>query len=140
VLGDARLSLESEAALGQLQKFDVVVLDAFNSDSIPVHLLTKEAMALYIRHLSGPDSVIAFHLSSRALDLRPVADGLSREYRMTCVEIEEPFSDWVLASANTDMMNTPELKKRSTPVTVRHAVPLWTDEYSNLWDVVRPMR
>jgi len=51
VLGDARVSLEREAAIGQLQKFDVVVLDAFNYDSIPVHLLTKEAMALYIQHL-----------------------------------------------------------------------------------------
>ena len=137
VLGDARLSLEREAAIGQLQKFDVVVLDAFNNDSIPVHLLTKEAMALYIRHLRGPDSVIAFHLTNRALDLRPVAYGLSREYRMTCLEVEEHFSDWLLASSNTDMMNSPEVKKRSTPVTIRHAVPLWTDEYSNLWDVVK---
>jgi hypothetical protein len=141
VLGDARLSLEKEAATGQLQKFDVVVLDAFSSDSIPVHLLTKEAMALYIQHLRGPDSVIAFHLSNRALDLRPVAYGLSREYRMTSVEVEQPgFSDWVLASANPDMMNVPELKKRSKPVSVGRAVPLWTDEYSNLFDVLRPMR
>jgi hypothetical protein len=140
VLGDARLSLEKEAATGQLQKFDVVVLDAFSSDSIPVHLLTKEAMALYIRHLSGSDSVIAFHLSNRALDLRPVAYGLSREYRMTSVEVEQPgFSVWVLASANPNMMNLPELKERSKPVTIRHAVPLWTDEYSNLFSVLRPI-
>jgi hypothetical protein len=141
VWGDGRLSLEREAAAGQLQKFDVLVLDAFSSDSIPVHLLTKEAMALYIRHLSGPDSVIAFHLSNRALDLRPVAYGLSREYRMACVEVEQPgFSDWILASASADALQSPELKKRSTPVTLRHAVPLWTDEYSNLWDVVRPIQ
>ncbi len=140
VLGDARLSLEKEAATGQLQKFDVVVLDAFSSDSIPVHLLTKEAMALYIRHLGGSDSVIAFHLSNRALDLRPVAYGLSREYRMTSVEVEQPgFSVWVLASANPNMMNLPELKERSKPVTILHAVPLWTDEYSNLFSVLRPI-
>jgi hypothetical protein len=141
VLNDARLSLEREAAAGQLQKFDLLVLDAFSSDSIPVHLLTKEAMALYLRHLSGPDSVIAFHLSNRGLDLRPVAYGLSREYGMSSVEVEQPgFSDWVLASANPDWMKSPELQKLSTPVTVRHGVPLWTDEYSNLWDVVRPIR
>jgi hypothetical protein len=137
VLGDARLSLEKEAAAGQLQKFDVVVLDAFSSDSVPVHLLTKEAMALYIRHLSGPNSVIAFHLTNRALDLRPVAYGLSREYHMNSVEVEQPgFSVWVLASANPRMMNLPELKERSKPVTIHHAVPLWTDEYSNLFDVL----
>jgi hypothetical protein len=140
VLNDARLSLEREAAAGQLQKFDLLVLDAFSSDSIPVHLLTKEAMALYLRHLSGPDSVIAFHLSNRGLDLRPVAYGLSREYGLTSVEVEQPgFSDWVLASPNPDWMKSPELQKLSTPVTVRHPVPLWTDEYSNLWDVVRPI-
>jgi len=141
VWGDGRLSLEREAAAGQFQKFDVLVLDGFSSDSIPVHLLTKEAMALYIRHLSGPDSVIAFHLSNRALDLRPVAYGLSREYRMACVEVEQSgFSDWVLASANANTLNSPELKKLSKTVTMRHAVPLWTDEYSNLWDVLRPIR
>jgi len=140
VLGDARLSLEEEAAQGQLQKFDVLVLDAFSSDSIPVHLLTKEAMALYVKHLSGPDSVIAFHLSNRALDLRPVADGLSREYHMTPIEVEQPgFSDWVIASANPVMTNLPDLRLRSKPVTLRRAVPLWTDEYSNLLGVLRPM-
>ena len=137
VLGDARLSLEKEAATGQLQKFDVLVLDAFSSDSVPVHLLTKEAMALYSRHLSGPNSVIAFHLTNRALDLRPVAYGLSREYRMNAVEVEQPgFSVWVLASANPQMINVPGLKERSKPVTIHHAVPLWTDEYSNLFDVL----
>ena len=141
VMGDARISLENEEERGQLQKFDVMVLDAFSSDSIPVHLLTKEAMALYIGHLSGRDSVIAFHLSNRALDLRPVAYGLSREYGMTSVEVDQPgFSKWVLASTNPDMVNLPELKERGTPVTISHAVPLWTDEYSNLFSVIRPLR
>lgn len=138
VLGDARLSLEKEAATGQLQKFDVLVLDAFSGDSVPVHLLTKEAMALYIRHLSGPDSVIAFHLSNRALDLRSVADGLSHEYHMTSVEVAQPGSSvWVLTSVNPNMVSFPELKERSTPLTIRRGVPLWTDEYSNLFDVLR---
>jgi hypothetical protein len=138
VLGDARLSLEKEAARGDFQKFDVLVLDAFNGDSIPVHLLTTEAMALYLLHLRGPDSVIAFHLSNLALDLRPVADGLSREYHMASSEVDRPgVSDWVLTALNPHMMDLPELKERSKPVTVGHAVPLWTDEYSNLFDVLR---
>jgi hypothetical protein len=141
VLGDARLSLESEAATGQLQKFDVLVLDAFSSDSIPVHLLTKEVMALYIRHLRGPDSVVAFHLSNRALDLRPVAYGLSSAYGMTSIEVDQPgFSKWVLASANPAMVGLPELKERGKPVTISHVVPLWTDEYSNLFNVLQPFR
>jgi hypothetical protein len=138
VLGDARLSLENEAAKGQLQKFDVLVLDAFSSDSIPVHLLTKEAMALYIQHLRGPNSIVAFHLSNHALDLRPVANDLSRAYGMSSIEVVQPgYSVWVLASANSAMLNTPELKEHSRPVTVAHAVPLWTDEYSNLYNVLR---
>ena len=73
--------------------------------------------------------------------MRPVAYSLSREYRMACVEVEQSgFSDWVLASANANTLNSPELKKQSKTVTMSHAVPLWTDEYSNLWDVLRPIR
>jgi len=68
-VGDARLSLEAEAARGDLQKFDVLFVDAFNGESIPVHLLTKEAMALYLAHLRGPGSVIAVHITNRAIDL-----------------------------------------------------------------------
>jgi spermidine synthase len=67
VLGDARVSLEREAAAGDFQRFDVLVLDAFSSDSVPVHLLTKEAAQLYLRHLRGPGSVIAFHITNRIL-------------------------------------------------------------------------
>jgi len=141
VMGDARISLENEAERGQFQKFDVMVLDAFSSDSIPVHLVTKEAMALYIQHLNGPDSVVAFHLSNRALDLRPVAYGLSSAYGMTSIEVDQPgFSKWVLASANPAMVSLPELKERGKPVTISHAVPLWTDEYSNLFNVLQPIR
>ena len=67
VLGDARLSLEREAP----QNFDVLAVDAFSGDSIPVHLITYEAFTEYLRHLK-PDGVIAFHVSNRFLDLKPV--------------------------------------------------------------------
>src|SRR5690606_28665019 len=67
VLGDARLRMERE----EPQRYDVIVLDAFSSDSIPVHLLTAEAFALYVSHLK-PGGVICVHISNRHLDLRPV--------------------------------------------------------------------
>src|ERR1700730_12176018 len=105
-LGDARLSLEDEAAQGHLQNFDVLVLDAFSSDSIPVHLLTTEAMALYLRHLSGPDAVLAFHLTNRALDLSPVVEVYSRKYNLAAVEVEQSgYSDWILLCANPKMLS-----------------------------------
>jgi hypothetical protein len=137
VLGDARLSLEEEAEHNQLQRFDVLVLDAFSSDSVPVHLLTKEAMALYLRHLRSSDSVMAFHLTNRALDLRPVVVGLAREYHLATTEVQQAgFSDWVLVSANPEMLRLPAIQERSRPVKLNKTVPLWTDEYSNLFQVL----
>lgn len=130
--GDARLSLEDEIDKGQPQKFDILVLDAFSGDSPPVHLLTKEAMALYLRHLRGPNSVLCFHLTNRSLDLRPVAAGLAREYKLASTEVEVDWSDWVLMSANPAMLKTPAILQSSRPVVLHHSVPLWTDDYSNL--------
>ena len=72
-MGDARLSLERESP----ENFDVLAVDAFSSDSIPVHLLTLEAMELYFRHLR-PDGVLAVHISNRYLDLAPVLAGETR--------------------------------------------------------------
>ncbi|HEX6316659.1 MAG TPA: fused MFS/spermidine synthase [Gemmatimonadaceae bacterium] len=77
VIGDARVSLAS-AADGE---FDLIVLDAFSSDAIPAHLMTKEAVALYFRKLQ-PDGVIAFHISNRYLDLRPVVIALANDARV----------------------------------------------------------
>ncbi|MBV9434909.1 MAG: ferrichrome ABC transporter permease, partial [Acidobacteria bacterium] len=134
--GDARLSLEKEAEDGQLQHFDVMALDAFSSDSIPIHLLTREAVALYLRHLSGPDAVLAFHLSNRALDLKPVVAGLTREYGLSAVEVHKTgFSDWVLASRNPEILKI--AGEYSQPLETGASVPLWTDDYSNLIQVVR---
>ena len=135
-MGDARLSLEKEAAKGDLQQFDILALDAFSSDSIPVHLLTSEAVALYLRHLSGPDAVLAFHLSNRALDLRPVVAGLSREYHLSAVEVHQTgSSDWVLACANPQILDV--AAKYSQPLPADGLTPLWTDDYSNLFQVLR---
>jgi hypothetical protein len=136
VLGDARLSLEDEVAHGHLQAFDVLALDAFSSDSIPVHLLTREAMQLYLRHMRGSDSVLAFHLTNRALDLSPVVAGLSREFHLQAVEVEQAgFSDWILVCANPQILSLAD--KYSHPLYSRKSIPVWTDDYSNLFQVLR---
>ena len=73
-LGDARLTLERE----EPQDFDVLAVDAFSSDAIPVHLITREALAVYLRHVK-PDGIVAFHVSNRFLDLVPVVARLAKE-------------------------------------------------------------
>jgi spermidine synthase len=99
-MGDARLSLEREAP----ENFDVLVVDAFSSDAIPVHLLTEEAMQLYFRHLR-PDGVLAVHISNRYLDLQPVVEGeaqaLGKLTRTIDTDEDDPAVDvfsatWVL--------------------------------------------
>jgi spermidine synthase len=75
VMGDGRLSLEREPARG----YDVLGIDAFSGDSIPMHLVTREAMALYVKHLK-PDGVIVFQATNRFIDLLPVVKRLAAEF------------------------------------------------------------
>ncbi len=67
VSGDGRISLERELAQGRPQSYDIFVVDAFNGDAVPVHLLTREAFELYLKHLRDEDSVIAIHVTNRAV-------------------------------------------------------------------------
>jgi hypothetical protein len=136
VLGDARLSLESEAARGELQKFDVLVLDAFSSDAIPVHLLTRESAGIYMEHLRGSDSVLAFHVSNRYVDLGPVVMALCESYQLNAVQVQGPMARWILASRNPEMLRLPNLAGRATPVSMIRKPLLWTDDYSNLFLVL----
>lgn len=146
--GDARLSLEAEAARGDLQRFDVLLVDAFNGDSIPVHLLTKEAMALYLSHLRGPDSVIVVNVTNRAIDLGPVVAGLAQTYGLKATLVRAPDrggiflqNDFILLTRGK-ALDTPEIQRAGHPMLQdpAHRVPenrMWTDDYSN---VVRLLR
>jgi hypothetical protein len=140
VLGDARLSLEREAAQGQLQKFDVLAVDAFSGDTIPVHLLTKEAMKIYLKHLRNQDSVLAFHVSNRYLNLRPVLVGLGQDAHLSAAQVWNQGSEWILLSANPAMLRLPNLAEKAEPVTLSRQPVLWTDSYSNLFQVLRHPR
>lgn len=144
VLGDARISLEQEAARGQQQKFDVLVMDAFSSDAIPMHLLTREAFEVFAQHLRGPDSVVAVHISNRTLDLSPVVAGLAQEFglhavRSITISLQSYLwtSDWILLSHDAASLDLAKLKPQEVPFPSRKEPILWTDNYSNLWRVLR---
>src|SRR5262249_30732292 len=100
-VGDGRVVLQQELAKNGSQKFDILAVDAFSGDAIPVHLLTKEAMAIYLAHLRTPSSVVAFHISNRSIDLRPVVAALADEYHLASLEIYPPdIGDWILVSSD----------------------------------------
>jgi SAM-dependent methyltransferase len=133
-LGDARLKLEREPP----QNFDVLAIDAFSSDAIPVHLITSEAVAIYKRHIK-PGGVIAYHLTNRFLDLVPVVDALARANGLLALYIpdegEDPLAsrtDWVLLSENAELLARPELTEFAKPIPRHPNWRLWTDDFNNL--------
>ena len=145
VTGDARISLEQELAQGLLLNFDVLVLDTFSSDSIPVHLVTKEAFALYLSHLA-PDGVIAAHISNRHLDLRPVLWQLAQEFGLEIVQVNRPASsgengfpsEWILLARNPAFLEIPAIKSRAISFEgYTSSIKLWTDDYSNLFQILK---
>jgi len=138
VIGDARIKMQEEVSRGDLQKFDILVVDAFSGDSIPVHLLTLEAMELYQRQLRTPQSVVAFHVSSSALDLRPVVQSLANSFHLAGVEVDtrdayQPV--WILLSRDPAAFQSPALASAAHPVEITRPVRLWTDDYSNLYQL-----
>ena len=143
VPGDARLSLENEAN----QRYDLLVLDAFNGDAPPLHLLTKEAFEIYLRHLA-PDGVIAVDISSKFLDFLPVMVGLNNHFGMQMVWIpwgEDPShpeyfgSQWVLLSRNLAFLRQPEILHASmSPPGGKPIQPiLWSDDKTSLLPILR---
>lgn len=145
VLGDARLTLERELAAGQPQAFDLLALDAFSSDAIPVHLLTREAMATYLKHLA-PGGIIAVHTSNRYLDLQPVVEGLARHLDLKVLTITDDDSEfwwiygttWMLLAREKEVLEKDTFSERMRAPSERvDAVPLWTDERASLLRILR---
>jgi SAM-dependent methyltransferase len=139
-LGDARLVLEHEPA----QQFDVLVVDAFSGDAIPVHLLTREAFAVYFRHIR-PGGMLAVHISNRHLDLEPVvkhaADHFNKEARV--VEAREDrtkgwnSSTWaILADSKQDFAGSP-IQAKGRAITARASIPPWSDNYSSILAIMK---
>jgi len=144
VLGDARISLERELADGHPQNFDVLVLDTFSSDSIPVHLVTKEAFDLYLNHLA-PDGIIAAHISNLHLDLKPVFWQLAKHYGLQMVLIDYPGdnnggypTEWLLLTRDPALLQIPAIQIHADNLKgYSTEIQLWTDDYSNLFQILK---
>lgn len=145
VLGDARISLERRLREQRPEKFDVLVVDAFSSDSIPIHLLTRECFELYWKHLK-PDGILAVHISNRHLDLGPLVRGLAAEGGYEAVLFNTDSDDdngidsatWVLVTGNQEFLNNKDVKKIKSDWPEDSPAPMvWTDDFSNLLDVIR---
>ena len=144
VLGDARLSLAAEPD----RQFDLLVLDAYSSDAIPVHLVTREALALYLRKLK-PGGRLAFHISNVHLDLEPVLADLARDAGLACLTREDAkvspqelasgkaASTWLVMACREDDLTALALDSRWRPGRRRARPVIWTDDYSSLWSILR---
>jgi spermidine synthase len=138
ILGDARLQLEVEPD----QQFDVLVIDAFSGDSVPIHLLTREAFAQYFRHLK-PDGVLAVHITNRFLDLQPVvkaaADHFGKDVRLVDFEGDRQRqvfrSRWALISGDPAFFRHPQLTD-ATPISARPGFQPWRDDYSSIFAIL----
>ncbi|MDZ7812496.1 MAG: fused MFS/spermidine synthase [Ideonella sp.] len=144
-LGDARVELQKQKAAGQATGFDLLAVDAFSGDAIPVHLLTQEALALYLSHLK-PDGVLAIHISNKYLDLRPVLAVLAGTLDATAWAFDgrpsndhEASSLWVMLTPNKSTTTPPAWHREAqklTPPTSDSDRFLWTDLKNNLFDVM----
>jgi hypothetical protein len=145
VLGDGRLSLERE----EPQHYDVLAIDAFSGDSIPMHLLTREAMATYVRHLA-PNGVIVFQATNRFVDISPVVERLAAEFGMAAMLVSDQpdasdarhdywrsSTDQIIVTRNTSLFSRPALREAAVPLVPRPGFRVWTDDFYNLLRVLK---
>ncbi len=140
VLGDARLSLEREPAQG----FDLLAVDAFSSDAIPVHLLTAEAFEVYSRHLRA-GGILAVHISNRYLDLKPVLKEAVAKLGKTARVVEDDSDSergtygttWVLIADSPEALARAPLAGVAEPLEAERSVRPWTDDYSDLYRILK---
>jgi len=140
------ISLEAELARGGGNDYDILVLDTFSSDSIPAHLVTKEAFVIYLQNLA-PDGLIAAHISNRHLDLKPVLWQLAQFYDLEFALVNKlpeagnpgAFpSEWVLLTRNAALLDAPALAGKVDRMQgYTTAIRLWTDDFSNLFQIIK---
>lgn len=144
VLGDARVSLEKELQESGPQLFDILTVDAFSGDAIPVHLITDEAFDLYWKHLKQ-DGILAVHITNLHINLEPIVRNLAKKYNKQAVLFSNDassrhniyYADWVLITSNKRFLNHPKIKKNQNEWEHEKVPPIyWTDDYSNLFQVL----
>jgi hypothetical protein len=141
LMGDARLTMERQPP----QNYDVIAVDAFTSDAIPVHLLTRECFAVYFRQLQ-PGGILAVHVSNRFLNLVPVVTRTAHDFGKTAVVVDDDgededymsSSDWVLVSGDPEVFNRNFFKAHGIEAAqLRPGLRPWTDDYSNLFQILK---
>jgi SAM-dependent methyltransferase len=143
VIGDGRLKIAAAAN----RSYDLVVLDAFSSDSVPVHLLTREAVELYLQKLR-PNGLLAFHISNNYLDLKPVVGGIARS--LGCIALVQDYvasrqqerrgasrSTWIVVARTERTLASLERDPRWTRLDQISGQPVWTDQFSNILSVLK---
>lgn len=147
VLGDGRLSLEREAP----QAYDLLAIDAFSGDSIPMHLITREAMAVYLRHLK-PDGAIIFQATNRFVDISPVVERLAAELGLTAVMVTDDHNtayssgidywisrtDQIIVTRNAALLAAQPVSSAAVVLKPRLDFRVWTDDFYNLLHVLKP--
>jgi spermidine synthase len=140
-LGDGRLLLESEPD----QHFDMLVMDAFSGDSVPVHLITREALRTYFRHLR-PEGILAINISNSYLDLEPVMERAANAfgkvalvYHFTPADNDEICFNcsWTLIMSREVADAHPELKREAKVLKQERPFRAWTDEFSNMFGILK---
>lgn len=144
VQGDGRLSMEKEIGQKNLNKYDILIVDAFSDDAIPPHLLTTEALSLYLKRLVYPSGILAFHISNNFIDLKPVLVSAAHYFKLSYAVIHTPTSgvgteaEWMFLSYNSKLFQEPLIAKAKFPDSRQYNhVNLWTDQYSNLFQVLK---
>jgi hypothetical protein len=145
IMGDGRLSLEREP---QPRGYDVLGIDAFSGDSIPMHLVTREAMAIYVRHIK-PDGVIVFQATNRFIDLLPVVRRLAAEHGMTALNVSDSPSadsgpeywysstDQIIVTRNPQLLEHPFIADVADIIPDRADLPTFTDSHHNLLRILK---
>jgi hypothetical protein len=141
IMGDARLSMEKEPR----QDFDVLILDAFSGDAVPIHLITREAFEIYLKHLR-PDGIIAVNITNRYLDLQPVVENLAKHFNLTAASFSYDENDeewwlygnaWILVTRNEEFLKNREVAGMRVPKKeARTDIPLWTDDFASLFQIL----
>ena len=143
IAGDARLSMESELARGEKQNFDLLIIDAFSGDAPPTHLLTKEGFQVYLDQIKDPGGVVAVHITNTYLDFRPVIASLAAHFHLSHVLLHSNgdgattgYNDWIVLSRDRALIDSLTKETAAAPPSQQY-VQLWTDDYSNLFEVLR---
>jgi spermidine synthase len=138
VLGDARLSLDRELQQGLSQNFDILTLDVFSGDAIPVHLLSIQAFETYFKHLAT-HGMLAVHISNHYLDLVPVVRSAASRFPVNVAFVADPFSEWlILGSPEVIKLLADEHPKRVQVLSRKtRNSRVWTDDYSDIFSVLK---